>query len=290
MSENLKGHLIVLLVIVIWGTTFVSTKTLISCGLTPQDIFLIRFVISYLLIWIISPRKLFCNSLRDELCMVVLGISGGSLYFLAENYALKYTYCSNVALICSCAPLATSIIMSLFYKSERMNAKQWAGSAIALVGMTAVVLNGNFVLHLSPIGDLLALAAALTWGLYSLTIHSLRGKYGTTFINRKLFFYGVVTILPVYAFSPTAISPNMLLDAKIVGNVLFLSVIASMLCYIAWNKALYCIGTVKATNYLYFLPIVTMITSYVILDEKITLLAAIGALLTLGGLFLAEKH
>lgn len=290
MFERLKGHLLALTVITIWGTTFVSTKTLISCGLSPQDIFLMRFLIAYVLIWSISPRKIFCQSLRDEILMLILGICGGSLYFLTENYALKYTYCSNVALIVSCSPLATSIIMGIFYKSERMNQRQWVGSSIAIMGMAAVVLNGNFILHLSPIGDILALSAALTWGFYSLTIHSLRGKYNATFINRKLFFYGILTIVPVCLSTTFELNIDEFFSFKIIANIIFLSVVASMLCYIAWNKALFAIGTVRATNYLYFSPIIAMVTSYFILDEKITPLAIFGAVLTLAGLYMAQKH
>jgi len=256
-SNSITGHALALTVIVIWGTTFVATKALISCGLAPQDIFLLRFIIAYSLIWFISPKQLFCDSCKDELLMIALGITGGSLYFLAENYAIALSYCSNVSLIVCSAPLMTSIIMSIFYKKERMNKRQWTGSLIALIGMGTVVLNGNFVLHLSPLGDLLALTASITWGLYSLTIHSLHGKYSTTMINRKLFFYGIITILPVCVFTNGGINMDILLNPTVIINLIFLGIIASMVCYVAWNKALYAIGTVRATNYLYFSPIAT---------------------------------
>ena len=60
-------HLIAILVVAIWGLTFISTKVLINHGLTPQEIFFYRFLIAYLGIWVISPKRLFTSNWKDEL-------------------------------------------------------------------------------------------------------------------------------------------------------------------------------------------------------------------------------
>ncbi len=86
--ENWLGHIVAILVITVWGTTFVSSKVLLNYGISPDEIFLSRFLIAYFSLLIISHRKIFSNSLKDELIMLGLGATGGSLYFLAENHAL----------------------------------------------------------------------------------------------------------------------------------------------------------------------------------------------------------
>ena len=90
-------HLAAIVVVGIWGLTFISTRVLIENGLTPQEIFLLRFLMAYVGIWFISPRKLFCHNWRDEGWMLLGGITGGSLYFLTENTALEVTLTTNVA-------------------------------------------------------------------------------------------------------------------------------------------------------------------------------------------------
>lgn len=68
-------HLIAILVVAIWGLTFISTKVLINHGLTPQEIFLYRFLVAYLGIWVISPKRLFTSNWKDELWLMAGGFS-----------------------------------------------------------------------------------------------------------------------------------------------------------------------------------------------------------------------
>lgn len=105
-------HLLALFVTIVWGATFVSTKVILQHGLTPSSIFFYRFLMAWIMIWIISPKRLWANSLKDELLFMVLGVTGGSVYFLAENTALKYTLASNVSLIICTAPLITAFLIN----------------------------------------------------------------------------------------------------------------------------------------------------------------------------------
>ena len=124
-----KYHLAALFSVAVWGATFVSTKVLIANSLTPAEIFLLRFAMAYICIWPLSGRRLWASGWRDELTLSVAGITGGSLYFLTENMALEYAPASNVSLIVCTAPVWTAVVMSLFYRGERMSRRQIAGSA-----------------------------------------------------------------------------------------------------------------------------------------------------------------
>ena len=199
-------HLIAILTVAIWGLTFIATKVLINHGLTPQEIFFYRFLIAYIGIWAISPKHLFADNLKDELWLVAGGVFGGSLYFFTENTALGITQASNVAFIICTAPLLTTILSLLFYKSEKATKGLVYGSLLALIGVGLVVFNGSVVLKLSPVGDLLTLLAALSWAFYSLVIKRMTGRYPTVFITRKIFFYGVLTILPAFLLHPLLVT------------------------------------------------------------------------------------
>lgn len=283
-------HLIALFTVSVWGSTFVSTKLLLQEGLTPSDIFFYRFLLGYLLIWVCVPRPVFARSLRDEAVLLLGGITGGSLYFLTENMALTYSMASNVSLIVCTTPLLTMLLLSVLYESERMGRKQWLGSLVACVGMALVVLNGHFILKLSPLGDLLAFAAAVLWACYGLALKMLEGRYSSLFVTRKVFFYGLITVLPAFLYSPLSVDWDVLSRPVVWGNLLFLGAVASMLCYFLWNIVVARLGAVRATNYIYFNPLVAVVVSFFVLDERITWVALLGGELILLGMYGAERR
>lgn len=202
-NNNIFYHLVAFLTVAIWGTTFVSTKVLMLNGLSPAQIFTLRFSIAYVLMLAFNHRRLFADSWQDEAKMALLGITGGSLYFCSENEAMNFTTTTNTSLIvCSCPLFATLLVRLVYKDSNRIHIVQLLGSLLAFVGMIIVVLNGRFVLHLSPVGDALAFTACMCWAIYSLLMKSTTGDYSPAFITRKVFFYGVLTILPYYIFIP----------------------------------------------------------------------------------------
>ena len=255
-NSNLFYHLVAFLTVAIWGTTFVSTKVLMLNGLSPAQIFTMRFSIAYVLMLAFNHRRIFADSWKDEAKMMLLGITGGSLYFFSENEAMNFTTTTNTSLIvCSCPLFATLLVRLVYRDSARINLIQILGSLLAFMGMIIVVLNGRFVLHLSPVGDALAFTACMCWAIYSLMMKSVTEKYSAAFITRKVFFYGVLTILPYYLIIPGFPSCDVFAKPQVIGNLLFLGCLASMICFLTWNWCLSKLGTVKATNWVYFNPI-----------------------------------
>ena len=289
-TKNYIYHLIAILTVGIWGLTFISTKVLIEHGLSPQEIFLLRFLMAYLGIWFISPRKLFADNWKDELWLLWGGVTGGSFYFFTDNTELEITLATNVAFIVCTAPLLTTILSLLIYKKEKATAGLVGGSLLALVGVALVVYNGHFILKISPLGDFLTLLAAFSWAFYSLIMKKMSGRYRTTFITRKIFFYGILTILPAFILHPWQFSLSGLWQPAVWMNLLFLGVLASLVCFVVWNIILKQLGTVRASNYIYLNPLFTLIGSAVLLDEQFTVMSLMGAMLILGGVYWAGKR
>lgn len=283
-------HLVAFATVAIWGCTFVSTKVLMLNGLSPAQIFTLRFLIAYVMMLAVYHSRLWADSWRDELKMMLLGISGGSLYFLSENEAMNFTSTTNTSLIvCSCPLFATLLVRLVYRSTTRISMMQLGGSLLAFAGMVIVVLNGRFVLHLSPLGDALAFTACLSWSVYSLLMKWVSAKYGAAFITRKVFFYGVLTILPYYIFYPTLPTAAVLTKPVVVGNLAFLGCLASMICFLTWNWCISKLGAVKVTNWVYFNPITTMIFASWVLGEKITPYFLAGATCILLGMFVADR-
>ena len=282
-------HLIALLIVVVWGTTFVSTKVLLFHGLSPRDIFFYRFLLAYIGIWFFGRTQLLAGNLKDEFLLMLIGITGGSLYFIAENTALEITLASNVALLVCIAPIFTIILSRLFLKGEKLNRYLWHGSLLALTGVALVAFNGRFILQINSLGDALCILAALSWATYTIMLKRLGERYSTLFITRKVFFYGVLTLLPLFLNKPLNVDTEILLQPVVLGNMLYLTVVASLFCYFLWNTVVKKLGAVRTSNYIYIVPLVTLLTSAIVIHETITLVALAGALLILAGVALAER-
>ncbi len=303
-DSKLLYHVLAFMTMALWGVTFVSTKTLINQRLTPAQIFTIRFIIAYIGLLTVClvrggrNKKAFSQSLKDEFLFLVMGISGGSLYFFTENTALSFTQACNVSFIVCIAPLLTILLTLLIKKlfkgpivdgleDVKVGLPLIAGTVIALTGMAMVVFDGNS-LNLSPKGDILAFMAALSWAVYSQLSGQMAERYGTLYATRKVFFYGLLTIIPVLILSDNSNLATVEFDnVKVWGNLLFLSTIASLFCFVLWNRILIAIGNVTATNYVYLNPVFTLIGAILFLSESMTLVSGIGSAMILGGVILS---
>lgn len=287
-NNSFRYHFLALITVIIWGLTFVSTKVLIAGGLGPAEIFLMRFSIAYLCALALSHNRLWADNIRDEVMMALAGITGGSLYFISENTALSYTFASNVALIICCAPIFTAFLGRQIY-GEKTQARLWIGSAIAFTGVIMVVFNGMGNYGISPLGDLLTGMAALSWAVYCLILKGINTRYDNPFITRKVFAYGVLTAGIYYLFIAHTRQIIITDIWPIVWNLVFLSLGASFLCYLMWNVAVKYLGPEITTNYIYLTPIVTILTSTIVLDEPFTVILALGTIMTIAGVFISTR-
>lgn len=282
-------HLGALITIIMWGLSFVSTRVLLDNGMGPAEVYIYRFVLTYLMVLIISHRKIMSDCLRDECLFAVCGLCAGSIYFMAENTALEYTLVSNVSLLTSMSPLITTMLVGMIYRSERPGKGAVIGSLVAFMGVACVIFNSSFSLEVRPLGDFLSLAAAFSWAVYSLVLRKLNVVYDVWFITRKTFFYGILTALPFMFFGQEMNDPmEMLSRPAVIGNLLFLVLGASVLGYVLWAIVVKRMGAIKANNYLYLQPIVTLVASVFLIGEKITVIGYIGCILILGGLWIGD--
>ena len=282
------GHGAALLTILIWGTTFISTKVLLT-SFQPVEILFLRFVLGFLALCLIYPRRLQLGERRQELWFAAAGLCGVTLYYLLENIALTYTLASNVGVLVSVSPVFTALFSHFLLRREKLCPAFFAGLAVALAGVVLLSYNGSAVLKLDPRGDVLALLAAAIWSAYSLiTRHISSFGYPVVQTTRRIFAYGLVFMLPallIFGFRP---SLEAVLEPVNLLNLVYLGLGACALCFVTWNFAVGKLGAVKTSTYMYLVPVVTLATSALVLGEPVTPLSAVGAALTVAGLALSE--
>ena len=144
-------------------------------------------------------------------------------------------------------------------------------------------------MELNPLGDLLTVGAAVTWGFYSVFTKKIANLgYNNIKTIRKVFFYGLIFMIPIVLLMNIDFSPEHLVKSENIFHILYLGLGASAICFITWNHAIKILGAVKTGVYIYLEPAITVVTSMFILGEIITPLAILGTALTMAGLILSE--
>jgi drug/metabolite transporter (DMT)-like permease len=288
-SKMAQGHVAALVTIIIWGTTFISTKVLLE-DFFPIEILFFRFLLGLTMLYIVYPYRLIVKNKKEELTFLFAGLSGVCLYYLLENIALTYTLASNVGIIISIAPFFTAIFTHLFMKEdEKLNSNFFVGFIFAILGIFLINFSGKADLEINPLGDILAIMAAVVWAIYSVLSKKIsQYGYNTVQSTRRVFTYGILFMIPALFVFDFRFQPERFMNMQNLLNILFLGIGASAICFVTWNIAVKILGAVKTSVYIYLVPVITIITSVIILKEKVTIWVTIGTAMTLLGLLLSE--
>lgn len=295
-NSKLTGHIGALITVICWGCSFIASKILMEgASMTPVEVYVYRFTLAYIMMLTLTFREIRSKSWKDELQMALCGICSGTLYFLMENYALMYTSTGNVSLLSAISPIFIAILLAVIYKT-RMRRGEIFGSIVAFMGVALVIMSESISkglgMEIHPIGDILAILCALSWAVYSIAIKRLIPIYNTLFLTRKLFFYGLITSLPMLFIQNEPLHLKVLVDFSnptYLLNLLFLAVMCSSMAYLLWNESMKIIGPLATNNYLYIQPPVTMFAGCMLLGETIYPFGYVGCVLVLCGLIMADK-
>ena len=278
-----------LVVVIIWGTSFLCSKVLVVQGMQPNEVYFLRALISYVCLLVLCHNRLFSDNVKDELKLASLGIFGGTLYYILENTALEYSYTTNVSLIVNASPLLTTFISLTLWK-KKLTSKFWVGVLLAIIGLILLITNGNFSYTIRLFGDLIAVCASVCWALYAVLVKIIPEKYSILFITRKVFFYGVLFVLPTFLYTPFTFPVSQIFTFSVLFNLLYLALLSSFFCFVVWNFVIRQIGAMKAANLVYLSPVFTYVASYFLLSEPLTVYSVVGSVLVLYGVYLSERN
>ena len=276
MNPTFAAHAAAILTILIWGATFTSTKVLLQ-AFAPIEILFLRFLLGACALLLACPRLLHVRDRRREVTFALAGLCGVTLYFLLENIALSYSTASNVGVLVGISPFLTALLARVVL-GESLHPGFFVGFVCAMSGIVCIAVNSNAVLRLNPLGDVLALLAALTWDY----------GYNTLQVTRRIFCWGLLFMLPTLPLSGFRWGLERLAQPEMLANLLFLGLGASALCFATWNFTIRILGAIKTSVYIYAVPVVSVITATLLLGERLTGLALTGMALIILGLVISE--
>ena len=286
-KKQLLGHIGAAVCVCVWGFTFVFTSILLR-EMTPFEILFFRISLGTLALYIVYPKPMGKTTLKQELLFAGAGLSGVTLYFIAENFALLNTAVSNVGVIVAVSPVFTGLLSWRFLDRKRPKASFFLGFALAICGIGLISFAGSR-LELSPVGDLLAALAALCWAVYCVFTTKMSGfGFHIIQITRRIFAYGLVFLLPVIIFMNFRLGFYRFATPVNLFSIVFLGLGASAGGFLLWNFALERLGPVKTTVYIYLIPPVSVVAAVLFLNETVTWMKALGIVLTLAGLVISN--
>lgn len=282
------GHLAAMATILMWGLTYISMKVLLD-AYTPVEILFWRYLIGFALLFAAAGLRIRFRPLREEWLYAAAGCSGITFFSLLENMALTYTYASNVAMIMAVAPMLTGLLARVVLLDRTVGGLFAVGVFCAAAGIGLISYSGAEELHLNPFGDLLAVAGAVLWAVYSLFTQKI-----TAFGEKPaeatchIFFYGLLSTAVLAFFLPFQLDVARFADPVNLVNILFLGVLASALCFALWTFCVEILGAARTVVYVYATPLVTLVCAALILGEVLTPRAMAGIVLIMTGLCLSQ--
>ena len=298
-----SGVALAAFVVIVWSATFVNTKALLT-DFSALEILAIRFALAWVALWAIHPHGMGPLRIRDEALFATAGLAGATVYQMLENVAIHFTNASNVGILVATSSLFAAVMSRLLLGERTFSPRFLIGCALALGGVVLVSLGGARTFHFRPIGDALALGAAMSWGVYSAAVTVVnRGGWHPVAAIRRAFFWALVFMLPLLllalAAPEAAARVSCSLDLSRAGNaarfarlpnlanLAFLGLLASAFCFVAWNKACERLGTVRCSLGLYLIPVIAFLIAHVFLGETLPAAGVAGAVLVLAGVAVA---
>jgi drug/metabolite transporter (DMT)-like permease len=288
-SSRAFRYLQLLLAIIFWGTSFVATKILLD-EIKPVTIIILRLVFASILLTVIATvtKRTFSLNLKSHSWIFILALVA-VFHLWIQVTGLQFTTASNTGWIIGTAPIFMAILGFVIYK-ERITLLQISGIILALVGLLLLIGKGE-ITSISLIknkGDLLVLGSAFTWGVYSMVNKKISLTYSPLMTILYLFLMMAAIIIP-FNLNTTVINSVINLSSTGWISVLFLGIFCSGIAYVIWAQALRDMESAKVGAFLYFEPLVTVITARFFLQEEITLLMIFSGLLITAGVFIVNK-
>lgn len=274
-------------VMIAWGLSFLSIKVSVR-ALGPMTLALSRFIIASVLLLAFLKLKEPGSKMhkKDVPLLAVSGIVGITIYFFFENNGVKLTTASTASIIIGTIPLLT-VLSDFVIFGNRVTWSKWLGVTLSFLGVYLIVRSSGDLSFSSDsfVGNLMMLGAAFAWVFYSLLTRPLGGRYSQLAITTYQTLFGTVAIVPVACFET---NKWQLVDWTIIGNIAFLAVFCSAIGYYLYVYALGELGVDVSSLFINLIPVVTVISSYFILDEKITATQIAGGAIIIASVYLAD--
>ncbi len=287
--KNKLSVFLALSVAIIWGVSFVATKIVVE-QIPPTSAAFLRFLIAFAVLIIVSKFRKGNQQIdpKDRFYIIMMGIMGVTLYFLFENYGLKFTSAANGSLIVSTVPIFTIIFNAIFLK-KKFPPITIAGIILGFLGIYILIFGLSLNMHINWKGDAVMFLSVIAWLGYTFYAKKVNKKYNSIQITRELTFYGALFFIPFVIYDIIK-EPAFILSFNInsVLAILYLGIICSALAYVMWNKALKDEDSHLVNSFIYLIPLFSILAESIYMQSFPPMRIYIAASMIIIGLFITH--
>ncbi|HDB7807542.1 TPA: DMT family transporter [Staphylococcus aureus] len=273
-----------LFTIILWGSAFPMIKIALN-DFSAESLSAFRLILAtIILLPFVIIKKLPTHELRDIPVIFILGFCGFVIYHTALNFGETLISAGISGILVSTTPIFSSALAYIFLK-EHFSKWNWLSSLVAFIGISIISISKDDYTTINVLGVFIILLASFSESLYFTFQKKYIEKYG--FIAFTL--YTIMASSPfMLIFIPEIINDIHGATFTSIVSVLYLAIFPTIIPYVLLAYIVKSVGVSDATMSLYLTPIVSLLLSYLLLDELPTTLAIIGGIITLLGVSLSN--
>ncbi|HCV4252837.1 TPA: DMT family transporter [Staphylococcus aureus] len=266
-----------LFTIILWGSAFPIIKIALN-DFSAESLSAFRLILAtIILLPFVIIKKLPTPELRDIPVIFILGFCGFVIYHTALNFGETLISAGISGILVSTTPIFSSALAYMFLK-EHFSKWNWLSSLVAFIGISIISISKDDYTTINVLGVFIILLASFSESLYFTFQKKYIEKYG--FIAFTL--YTIMASSPfMLIFIPEIINDIHGATFTSIVSVLYLAIFPTIIPYVLLAYIVKSVGVSDATMSLYLTPIVSLLLSYLLLDELPTTLAIIGGIITL---------
>ncbi|HCY8746424.1 TPA: DMT family transporter [Staphylococcus aureus] len=273
-----------LFTIILWGSAFPIIKIALN-DFSAESLSAFRLILAtIILLPFVIIKKLPTPELRDIPVIFILGFCGFVIYHTALNFGETLISAGISGILVSTTPIFSSALAYMFLK-EHFSKWNWLSSLVAFIGISIISISKDDYTTINVLGVFIILLASFSESLYFTFQKKYIEKYG--FIAFTL--YTIMASSPfMLIFIPEIINDIHGATFTSIVSILYLAIFPTIIPYVLLAYIVKSVGVSDATMSLYLTPIVSLLLSYLLLDELPTTLAIIGGIITLLGVSLSN--
>ncbi|MBI5218931.1 MAG: DMT family transporter [Bacteroidia bacterium] len=288
MNESFKTYACVTLSMIFWSFSFVWSKIALQTY-QPITIIFIRLILSsaMLVIVLTSVKQLQKLQREDIKHFLLLVLFQPLLYFLGESFGLQRVSPTTASVIISTIPLFSPIAAFYFLK-EKITVMNLLGIILSMAGIYFVISVSGLSISASPVGIGLLFIAVFSAVFYSIVLKKISSKYNAVSIITYQNIFGIAYFLPLFLAFDAKGFVQADHNLKAISSIIFLAIFASSLAYIFYTYSVKKLGVVKSIIFVNIIPIFTVIFSFFVIGEEITLQKTAGIIIVIAGVMISQ--
>jgi drug/metabolite transporter (DMT)-like permease len=284
-SISFKVKIALTIAMVLWASAFVGIRAGLQ-GYSPGALALFRFVIASVCMYFIYMRLPQRNKMHytDMIWLLILGAVAIGIYHVSLNYGEILVPSGTASFIISQSPVITTLLAIVFLR-ERLTVYGFAGMAISVFGVALIMLGGNAEIKFQ-VENFYILIAAVMGSLYSVLQKPFLKKYHAIEVTAYV-IWGAT--LPLLFYLPELTQQITRASSAATIATIYLGIFPAAIAYVAWSYALTEMPASRASNFMYFMPVVSTLLGWLCLSEVPLWITLLGGSVALFGLWVVNQ-